>query len=296
MARATAAHLHCKRLVGWIAASIEMERAQQSHAVGRRAIFPVKTRQLGGTALLQPLCQATFARPSFDEERLMGSSKAQKLIIEIAILIAAIGFFPGAVGYAWALGWLPVYGAVCHFDKIFGPATDPDGYRIYLIGRGCSVDAAIRSMLAASQFAAGQDKVDADRIIDIYHHKKLAVAGNETLAVDFVQQKSREFAASTPSADNCSPGKEFCSVATASDEEFFLTWAHAYLFYVKSQFRFTAMDGSDYIASLLRMGLIAQVIATFCYLAVTLFVLGRIFRYVMGRLAVTGQIAKNKGG
>jgi hypothetical protein len=198
-----------------------MECAPQPHVVGWQAAFPIITRRPGGATWLQALYQSTFARLSFDEERLMGSSRTQKLIIEIAILMAAIGFFPGAVGYAWALGWLPVYGAVCHFDKIFRPAIDPDGYGIYLVGRGCNVEAAIRNILAASQFAAGQDKVDADRIIDIYHHKKLAVAGNETLAVDMVQQKLREFAASTPSADNCTPGKRFCIASAASDEDFF---------------------------------------------------------------------------
>jgi hypothetical protein len=39
---------------------------------------------------------------------------------------------------------------------------------------------------------------------------------------------------------------------------------------VQSQFRYTAMDGADYIASLLRMGLVAQVIVAFCYLAAAL--------------------------
>ena len=230
---------------------------------------------------------------TFDWERLMASSRAQKLLIELAILIAAIGFFPGTAGYAWALGWLPVYGAVCHFDKIFGPAIDPDGYRIYLIGRGCAIDAAIRSILAASQFAAGQDKVDADRIVDIYHHKKLAAAGDETLAVDLVQQKLKEFAASTPSANNCTPDNRFCAVSAGSDADFFSRWARAYLSYVQSQFRYTAMDGADYMASLLRMGLIAQGIIAVCYLIVVLLAAAQIVRYVVPRSAIPRRTAKN---
>jgi len=224
----------------------------------------------------------------------MGSSRAQKRLIEIAILIAAIGFFPGAAGYAWAFGWLPAYGAVCHFDKIFGPAIEPDGYRIYLIGRGCAVNAAIRNILAASQFATGQDKVDADTIIDIYHHKKLAVAGNETLAVDLVQQELREFATSTPNANNCTPNNRFCITSAGSDEDFFSRWARAYLSYVQSQFRYTAMDGADYIASLLRMGLIAQVITIFCYLIATLFAVERLVRSFMRQFAASWRIAENK--
>ena len=221
------------------------------------------------------------------------SSRRQRRLIEIAVLVAAAAFFPGVIGYAWAIGWLPVYGAVCHFDKIFGPAIDPDGYRIYLIDRGCDVDAAIRNVLAASQFAAGQDKVDADRIIDIFRHKKLAVAGDETLALDFVQQKLREFAASAPGAGNCAPDNRFCAISAATDEDVFSRWAHAYFSYVQLQFRYTAMDGADYIASLLRMGLVAQGMIAVCYLIAVLLAAAQIVRYVMRRSAVPRQAARN---
>jgi len=223
----------------------------------------------------------------------MASSRTRKLLIEIAILIAAVGFFPGITGYAWSVGWLPVYGAVCHFDKIFGSAINPDGYRIYLLDRGCDVDAAIRNILAASQFAAGQDKVDANKIVDIYHGKRLAAPGNEFLAVDLVQRKLREFATSTPESDACTPANRYCTTPKTSDEDFLTTWVHAYLSYVQLQFRYTVMDGADYLASLLRMGLIAQVIMTFCYLAATLFVAGSIVHNVR-RLAVSRQISRNK--
>lgn len=210
----------------------------------------------------------------------MRSSRAQKLLVEIAILVAAIGIFPGVAGYAWALGWLPVYGAVCHLNKIYGPAIDPDGYRIYLIGRGCDVDATIRNILAASQFAAGQDKVDADKIIDVYHRKQLAVTGNEFLAVDLVRQKVREFAGTAA-------GEE------PSDQDFISRWVHSYLSYVQSQFRFTAIDGADYMTSLLRIGLIAQLIIALCYLGAVLFAAGYIVHRVIRRSPASWQIAKS---
>lgn len=218
----------------------------------------------------------------------MASARARKLLIEIAILVAAVGFFPGVTGYAWAIGWLPVYGAVCHFDKILGPAINPDGYRIYLLDRGCDVDAAIRSVLAASQFAAGEDKVDADKIVDVYHGRRLAAPGNEFLAVDFVQKKLREFAASTPGGNRCTQDNRYCTAREAPDENFFSSWAHAYLSYVQSQFRYTVMDGADYIASLLRMGLIAQGIIAFCYLTAALLAAGGTVRYVIRRLQFPG--------
>lgn len=223
----------------------------------------------------------------------MVSSRTQTLLIQIAILVAAIGFFPGAAGYAWAVGWLPVYGVACHVDKVFGPAINPDGYRIYLLGRGCDVDAAIRAILAGSQFAAGQDQVDAARIIAIYHGKQLPEAGNEFLARDLVQQKLREFPTSTSDGNNCTPDNRYCLVPEASDEDFISRWAHAYLTYVDSQFSYTAMDGADYIASLLRMGLIVQAIIALCYFTASLLAAERIVRYVIHRSAVSRQTVKN---
>jgi len=223
----------------------------------------------------------------------MASSRTQKLLMEIAILVAAVGFFPGVAGYAWAIGWLPVYGVACHFDNVFGPAISPDGYRIYLLGRGCDVDAAIRNILAASQFAAGRDQVDADKIVAIYHHRQLPVAGNESLASDLVQQKLGEFATATPAANVCTADSRYCTGPQAADEDFFSKWAHAYLAYVQLQFGYTAMDGADYIAALLRLGLVAQIIIAVCYLSTTLFAAERVVSYIIRLAAVSRQIGRN---
>jgi len=201
----------------------------------------------------------------------MASAGAHKRLMETAILIAAIAFFPGVVGYAWAIGWLPVYGAVCHFDKLFGPSISSDGYRVYLLGRGCDVDAAIRNILAASQFANGEDKVDANKIVDVYHGRQLAIAGDEFLAVDLVQRKLKEFTASASSGNGCARDERYCATADAGEEDFGGRWIRAYLSYVRSQFGYTAMDGADYISSLLRMGLVAQGVIALCYLAAVLF-------------------------
>ena len=210
----------------------------------------------------------------------MTSIGMSKLFTEIAILIAAVGFFPGIAGYAWAIGWLPVYGTVCHLDKIFGPTISPDGYRIYLLDRGCDVDAAIRNILTASQFAAGQDKVDANKIIEVYHAKRLAVPGNEFLAVELVQKRLREFTTSIPDTNDCTPANRHCSTRESSGEDFFSAWLHAYFSYVRLQFRYTVIDGSDYLTSLLRMGPIAQVIIAFCYLGAVLLAAGFIVRRI----------------
>jgi len=213
--------------------------------------------------------------------------------MEIAILVAAVAFFPGVAGYAWAIGWLPVYSAVCHFNKVFGHEINPDGYRIYLLDRGCDVDAAIRNVLAGSRFAAGPDKVDADGIVDIYHRRRPAARGDELLALDLVQKKFKEFATSTAGANSCTADSKYC-VPEASDENFISRWTDAYLSYVQSQFRYTAMDGADYIVSLLQMGLTARVIIALCYLTATVLVVGRFVSYVIRRCTVSRK--KAKGG
>jgi hypothetical protein len=239
-------------------------------------------------------CPLVFRASPYDEIEYSMTSFRTRSLTEIAILIVAVGLFPGVVGYVWAIGWLPIYGVVCHFDKVFGPAINPDGFRIYLVDRGCDVDAAIRDILAKSQFAAGQDKVDADRMVDIYHHKQLAVAGNEFLAHDLVVQKLREFATSSPAANACTTDDRYCATPEALDENFISRWTRAYIYYVQSQFHYTMIDGADYIASWLRMGLLGQAVITLCYLIGSLLATGGMIRYIIHRSLVPRQIAKKE--
>jgi hypothetical protein len=223
----------------------------------------------------------------------MASFRTRSLT-EIAILVVAAGLFPGLIGYVWAIGSLPIYGVVCHFDRVFGPAINPDGFRIYLVDRGCDVDAAIRDILAKSQFAAGQDKVDADRMVDIYHHKQLAVAGNEFLAHDLVVEKLREFATSSSAANACTTDDRYCATPEFLDGNFISRWTHAYIYYVQSQFHYTAIDGADYIGSLLRMGFLGQAVIAFCYLIGSLLATAGIIRYIIRRSLVPRQLIKKE--
>jgi hypothetical protein len=186
----------------------------------------------------------------------------------------------------WAIGWLPIYRVVCHFDKVFWSAIDPDGFRIYLVDRGCDMNGAIPDILAKF--------VDADRMVNIYHHKQLAVAGNEFLAKDLVVQKLREFATSSPCANACTPDDRYCATPEALDENFISRWTHLYIYYARSQFRYTAVDGADYIASLLRMGPLVQASIALCYLIGSLLATGSIIRYIIRHSLVSRQSAKNE--
>jgi hypothetical protein len=54
------------------------------------------------------------------------------------------------------------------------------------------------------------------------------------------------------------------------------------------------MDGADYIASLLRMGLLAQAVVALCYLIGSVLATRGIIRYIIHRSFVPRQIAKNQ--
>ena len=198
-------------------------------------------------------------------------SGLQKLLISIATVTALVGFFPGAAGYAWAIAWLPVYGTACHFDKIFGPNVSRDGYRIFLLNRGCDVDAAIREIVTA----ASDLSVDPGKIVAIYHGTSRAETPDEYLAIDRVKSGLERNAGSTPSTDNCVGG--YCDIPGPPSEDFITKWASTYFSYVRSQFLYTAKDGADYITSLLRMGPVVQSLMFAVYLAAGLFLVTRLF-------------------
>ena len=63
-------------------------------------------------------------------------------------------------------------------------------------------------------------------------------------------------------------------------------WFHAYLSYAQSQFTYTAIDGADYVASLLRMGRIAQGIIACCYLMATFLAIRCVVRCFIRRFPV----------
>jgi hypothetical protein len=194
----------------------------------------------------------------------------QKLLISVATVTALVSCFPGTAGYAWAIAWLPVYGTVCHFDKVFGSDVSRDGYRIFLLNRGCDVDSAIRKIVAA----ASDLSVDPEKIIAIYHGASRAETPDEYLAIDRVESGLREYAGSTPGTENCAGG--YCAIPSPASEDFITKWSSAYASYVRSQFLYTAKDGADYIASLLCMGPVAQGLMFIAYLGAAIFVVARV--------------------
>jgi hypothetical protein len=200
----------------------------------------------------------------------MASPRLKKLLISVATVVALVGCFPGTAGYAWAIAWLPVYGTVCHVNNVFGSNVSRDGYRIFLLNRGCNVDAAIRQIV----MAASDLSVDPEKIVAIYHGTSRAETADEYLAIDRVESGLREYAGSAPSTDNCAGG--YCAIPGPSSEDFVTKWASAYVSYVRSQFLYTAKDGADYITSLLRMGPFVQSLVFTVYLTAVLFLLTRL--------------------
>jgi hypothetical protein len=194
----------------------------------------------------------------------MAPSRLRKILISVATVTALVSCFPGLAGYAWAITWLPVYGTECHFNKIFGSYVSPDGYRIFLLNRGCDIDKAIQQIVTA----ASDLTVDPGKIVAIYHDTSRAETADEYLAIDRVESGLREYAGSASSTDNCVGG--YCTIPGPSNENFVIKWASEYVSYARSQFLYTAKDGADYIASLLRMGPVVQGLALIAYLAAAL--------------------------
>lgn len=200
----------------------------------------------------------------------------------ISILVAAVifGCFPGTVGYARAIAWLPVYGAACHLTNIFGSAIEPDGYRVFLLGRGCDVDAAIREIVAQS----GLD-VDPAKVVAFYRHTQRPQSADEFLATELVRNSLREPAASYSGNSDCTPDGH-CASPEFSEDHFIAKLVRGYLRYARAQFFFTENDGADYIVSILRMGTVMQTIAFLLY-AVAVFALGRLVVGFVERLFPT---------
>jgi hypothetical protein len=204
-------------------------------------------------------------------------SKLKSVLIWVAAVVGLVASFPGTVGYAWAMAWLPIYGTICHVDKVFGSDVSPDGYRIFILNRGCDVDAAIRQIVAT----ATDLSVDPGRIIAIYHGTARANTADESLAMDLVHSRLREYAGTRRSADNCTP---HCAIPDDSGDDPIAKWVNAYRSYARTQFFYTATDGADYIASILRVGPIVQSAVFLAYLATAIYLGIRVMALVLSRV------------
>ena len=207
----------------------------------------------------------------------MALSRLQQRLIWIAVAVALVACVPAMAGYAWAIVWLPVYGTVCHVDKVFGSTIDPDGYRVYLLDRGCDIDAAIRQIVEATPNLS----VDPSRIVAIQHGTLRADSADEFLAADLLQTKLRRF----PDADSgngCTPDG-YCTIPDSSADDPIRNAPHAYSAYVRSQFLYALDDGADYVTSLLRMGVVVQVVMALCYAAAMLAVVKCVVNFMDAR-------------
>jgi len=203
--------------------------------------------------------------------------KLKKMLLWIAAVVALVACVPGTAGYAWAITWLPLYGTVCHVDRVFGSAVSRDGYRIFLLDRGCDVDAAIRQIVGS----AADLSVNPDRIIAIYHGTARANTADEFLAMQIVRRRLREYTGAAPGADNCTPR---CAISDTSGDDLITKLINGYGSYAQAQFLYTAKDGADYIASILRMGPIAQGAVFLTYLTAAIYLGMRVIGLAIGRV------------
>jgi len=189
----------------------------------------------------------------------------------VAMALLAAG--PTVSGYVWALGWLPAYGAMCQYDKVFGSAITPDGYRVFLLGYGCDVGAAIGQIVAA--YNASRNPKDASeppdpaRIIAIYQGLQRADTPEESLTTDLVQRRLRDFADSQPSTSECQPGA-YCGLPDRTGENTIQQWIAGYSSYARSHFLDAVDDGADGISWMLRLGRGYQALVCVLYVVTAL--------------------------
>lgn len=206
----------------------------------------------------------------------------RKLLISIVAAAALVAAVPATAGYAWSIAWLPVYGAACHLSKIFGSAIERDGYRIFLLGYGCDLDAAIRKIVAGSAL-----DVDPATIIAIYHGAQREQSGDEFLAMELVRNSLQEPAGSEMGQSDCAPDG-YCGTLGFSRDDFVTKVVRGYLSYAQAQFLFTEKDGADYITSALRMGPLMQAVVFVLYAAAVL-AAGRLVVGLVGSPSATGR-------
>ena len=209
-------------------------------------------------------------------------SGLQRLLIWSVAALMLLAFGPAASGYAWAIGWLPAYGAVCHLDKILGSNISPEGYRIFLLDHGCDVDVAIRDIVTTSG-----SRVDPTRVVAIYHGAQHAESPDELLATDMVQRGFSNFARLEPSDGDCRPG-QYCALPDPS-HGLIETWVSEYMSSARSQFVSAVDDGADYVAWLTRMGGLVQAAILLLYAMATLL----LAKWVV--IVVTGRLRRSKG-
>jgi hypothetical protein len=186
----------------------------------------------------------------------------ERLMIGMLAGVIALAAGPTVAGYAYAIAALPVYGAACHPGKVFGSAIGPDGYRIFLLGRGCDVDAAVRAIASQAAAATGLD-IDPMKIAAIYRGSERAEEGDESLAIDIVQASLREFKLSVPGKTDCATGGDCTNAGQAADPIAGLPGS--YLTFARAHFLDALDDGADYISWLLHLGLAVQILMFLAY-------------------------------
>lgn len=192
-------------------------------------------------------------------------SLTEGLLIALLCAVALVATGPTVAGYARALAGLPIYGAACGLNKIFGStAATPDEYRSFVLGRGCSIDAAIREIATVSG-----SNVDPGRIISIYHGTLRAESGDELSTMSAVHSALRNFATADAANSACTTAED-CAASALPPGYDLAGMFSAYRTFAQAHFLDAVDDGADYIAGMLRMGPLGQAIVLVVYTVVVL--------------------------
>lgn len=204
-----------------------------------------------------------------------GLLKVGEVALGIVLVLACLPF---VIGFGYAMVSLPIYGGVCEFKNVFSDKITPDGYRAFLLNRGCNLDEEIKRVVGD----ATDGRRAGDKFVEVYHGVPHALSGDEESLMHAVRAELRLFRPLKMSTD-CGTGI-YCPQSTFFGDDvisnlFASVW-NKYALYAVPSFVFAVNMGADFLVGILRMGSVAQGFLFLLYAGASLVIID-----VLGKLA-----------
>jgi hypothetical protein len=122
----------------------------------------------------------------------------------VAGLIASgLLFLPPAGGYGYAIMALPLYGQICKnatISGVFDGEMSAEDYRVWLLNRGCTVDTALRDVIAdlnldspLKSVSPGKTTLDPVKYTEYYNGRSRPANADEARWLDILRTEMKSF-------------------------------------------------------------------------------------------------------
>lgn len=106
-------------------------------------------------------------------------------------VLCTLYVLPGLLGFLYALLWLPVYGGVCGLGEgsggIFSAPVSADGYRVFLLNKGCDLQTVRRGVV--SRYAG--TTTDSASLLALLDSNEPARTSDQVMILDAVKAELR---------------------------------------------------------------------------------------------------------